>query len=133
MISYENCPQCPCGNTFPYWQNQVKHSEALNGRFELKCHCGKELYVHRVSKDFFDVSVKGAPSGLSVDHNVQIDKEMTAYSLFGKRPDGTFYVTGLFSSKDAAIRFRDEHHFDLIGIAELKGTFKLFESDLKRK
>jgi hypothetical protein len=130
MISVENCPQCPCGYAFNYWHENVTHSAGLTGRFEIVCpDCKKKVYIKRITKEYFDCFKEGEYASKPVE----MEKEMTFWTLLGKRRDGTFYTTGTWEDRDGAIRFRDEHHFDLIAIGEFKGVFKFFDHELKRK
>jgi hypothetical protein len=129
MITFENIPQCISCGAVLRWHDKVSYSDGCKGSFGITCFCGKIMSVERTTKELFHVHEVG--NYWAIDN--EIEKEMTVWTLLGKRDDGTFYNTGLFPTKDAALKFRSDNHFHLIAVAEFKGTFKLFESDLKRK
>src|SRR5579862_1490049 len=98
MISVENVPQCPCGETFPYWRSNVTHADGQVGRFELFCNkCNKKLYVKRTEKMYFDIYKEGEYDSAPVEIGI----EKTYFTLLGKRHDGTLYTTGTWETKDA--------------------------------
>jgi hypothetical protein len=130
MITVENVPQCPCGETFPYWRSSVNHADGQIGRFTQVCNsCNKKVYIKKIDKALYECYKENEYDSKPVEINV----EKSFWTMLGKRPDGSLYTTCTFENEDAARSFRDSNHFDLIAIGEFKGTFKLFDYEMKRK